>query len=306
MSTESPLTFWDPAGEALTAASFSQGRREIEEKFNFYETHPKRPLRNLLLCIGLIPLTAIFFALFPKVLQELLATENGVYLLILPFIPTWLYWRHIRKIQCDLIKMLIARQSEWLYSPKESRNRWSPLASRFSEFFQKGNEAQNVQDEFWGTAKGEKQNIPFYSSIFEYTVVTHGSKGRRHRTTYTKTIVGVKLNKTLAADFRLEPEGALMKFFNFFRRNEIDTESEEFNKSFAVFYKGEKMDKELGIIKALSPAVQVQLLELKKKEGPFSLLFRGDAALLMFDGQLLKKMHTNFFRSIQLDPRDSE
>src|SRR3989338_5122526 len=102
------------------------------------------------------------------------------------------------------------------------------------------------------------------------------------------------------------PEGAFIKFFNWFRKNEIETESAEFNSAFAVFYKGEKMERELDIIKVLSPAVQIKLLELKRSQGPFGIGFRGEVMFVVFRPNLFKKMRTNFFKKTELDPRDEE
>ena len=86
-------------------------------------------------------------------------------------------------------------------------------------------------------------------------------------------------------------------------KKEINTESSEFNKLFAVFYNGRKDQKALEIVKTLSPALQIKLVELSQKE-KFSLLFRNDIAIFMINGKLLPRMKTNFFRAIKLHPAD--
>jgi len=306
MEISKDFVFWDPAGEKIQQNSFQEDRKKLEEQYAKYQINPRLPLRNLVLFLLLIVAEIILLVAYPNISNSLLNARDGMYFLIIPVLPIIYYVYRIYALQRDLVKMLIAKEHGWIYAPNENSTHWMQFAAEFPDFFQKGNEGQNMQDEFWGKFKGTKQEVDFYSSIFEYKVVTHNSK-RRNVTIYRKTIFSLKLNKKIQADFRLEPEGLLEKFFNFFRRNkEINTEFAEFNKTFAVFYAGKKVEKELEIIKTLSPATQVKLLDLKKSEGPFSILFRGDTVIFMFDGMLLKNMYTNFFRKVELDSRDKE
>jgi hypothetical protein len=340
------------------------------------------------LCCIPIAIEVGLLILYPEILDFIFSSknsrgrssggDNGIYLLIIPFLPVFYYVHRVHKLQRDLIKLIIARVNGWIYSPEESPSRWGSFSSRFPELFLKGNKKQNLQDEFWGFYKttaitlvqaqaeamsavavpamvapvapiqapvptptatiapqvaanvnstpasptvykinvapvvsaapakiNTQQGVPFYSSVFEYTVESGGGR-RRHSTTYRKTVFALRLNKVIKADFRLEPEGIINKFLNFFRKKEINTESAEFNKTFAFFYGGQKVDSELEIVKTLSPAVQIKLLELKNKRGGFTILFRGDTVFVVFEGNLFKKMYTSFFKSIELDPRDHE
>ena len=47
-------------------------------------------------------------------------------------------------------------------------------------------------------------------------------------------------------------------------------------------------------------------IKLKKEESNPEIYFRNDTVLFLFDGRLLPKMKTNFFRRVDLDPRDQE
>ena len=248
---------------------------------------------------------ALFF--YPSILKLLFTGEGGgAYILILPVLPLIYYVYKIFNLQRDLIKLMIAKEHDWIYSPQESSGRWACLARKFPEFFRQGDQGQNLSDEFWGKFNSQKQMVYFWSGIFTYQKVFRAAKGKKRTTTYRQNALAIKLNKKIKADFRLVSENIFLSFLNFFRKKEIDTESAEFNKSFAVFYAGRKMENELDIIKVLSPAVQVKLLQLKNDEGKYSVLFRGEVAIFLFSGRLLKRMRANFFRKVELDPRDQE
>ncbi len=299
---------WDPAGETITLNTFHGVRQELEGKAKEYLENPSIPRRNLLLLLSPVGVMALGLLFVPGFLQGLLRIDegNGIFLLILPFVPAAVYIGKVFKLQRDLIKMLIAQKEGWIYSPSERAERWQMLVKKFPELFQKGNASRNFQDEFWGTTEYRGKPVHFWSGIFEYVVESTDSKGRRNRTTYRNNAFALQLRKQLKTDFRLAPEHIGMRILNFFRRKEIDTESAEFNQSFAVFYNGSKVDNQLEIVKTLSPSVQVRLLQMKERFGKFSLQFRDDTVMIVFPGRLLKRMKTNFFRQVAVDERDKE
>lgn len=319
---------WSPTGTHIRPDFYERECKELLEKFEKYRRNPNLPRRYLFFFALPVAAEIIFFILAPRILSGILQMQNGIFVPILPAIPLLIYVRHIRKLQTDLVKLMIARENKWIYSPRESPSDWSPLANRFPEIFLIGGGYQNMQDEFWGTV----QAISFYSGVFEYSVKgkniqrRYGARNWEYTKTETpqmednfarkfnyhmksknyKTVFALQLNKTLQTDFRLEPEGIVNKFLNIFRSGEIDTESAEFNKTFAVFYRGQKIEQELEIVKTLSPAVQIKLLELKKRRGGFTILFRDDTVIIAFDGNMFRHMHSNFFKKVELDPRDHD
>jgi hypothetical protein len=201
---------------------------------------------------------------------------------------------------------MIANRQGWHYCPAESHERWLRFAEAYPEIFQKGNKDQNLQDEFWGITEGQGHKADFWSGIFEYVIETEGDKGRKNRQTKHCNVFALRLSKVLKCDFCLRPESLGAKIRNWFTRKEIDTESADFNRNFAVYYNGKKVEEELEIIKTLSPSVQMRLIEMKEQFGKFTLLFRRDVVLISFNGRLLKRMRTNFFRQVAVDTRDSE
>lgn len=302
--------FWDPVGEIITKNRFKMSSDKIRNTFEQYKTNPNIPRRNLLFFSIPAILTILLVIVYPsilKVLADLGDDGDGIWILLIPLLPIAWYWRKIHKLQRDLAKMIIADGHGWIYNPDERRNRWMNLSSIYPELFKKGNKNQNFQDEFWGDFEGEKQRVDFWTGIFEYTTET-GSGKNRHQVTRQKTAIALKLNEKLKSDFRLEPNGFGSWIKNFFRGNKnIRTESSDFNKYFSVYYNGRKMEKQLEIVKTLSPSVQVRILQMAKEQGKFALQFRGETVIFVFDGLLLKKMKTNFFfRGVKLDPRDQK
>ncbi len=299
---------WDPVGETITLNTFSGIRKELEEKAQGYIENPSIPKRNLLL-LSIPIFVAVSATLFiPGFAIGVMSIDdgNGIFLFLLPFVPPVIYIGWVFKLQRDLIKMLIAQQEGWVYSPNERPNRWSKLVKKYPELLQKGDTDRNFQDEFWGMTEYQGKPVHFWSGIFEYVTESRDSKGRRSRTTHRQNVFAIQLRKKLQTDFRLVPEHFGHRLLHWFRRKEIDTESTAFNKAFAVYYNGEKVEKQLEIIKTLSPSVQMRLLQMRESFGKFSLQFRDDAVVIVFPGRLLKWMKTNFFRQVAVDVRDKE
>ncbi len=300
---------WDPVGKPMHHLLLSRKNEAIKKQFEDYEANPQKLKRNLFLLSIPALLTILVVVLFPKIIEGLASMGDdggGLGLLVLPFIPPFYYYRKVKNLQRDLVKYLIAKENKWIYNPGENYWHWSAFVARFPEFFRQGDERQNMQDEFWGKYKLEDQSIDFYAGIFEYTTVSLNRKGRTRRSQHYKNVFAIKLEKTLKSDFQLVPEHFGRKLLNFFWRQEIETESSEFNKTFSFIYNGKKDDKALEIVKTLSPAVQVQLINLSEKEKGLSVLLRGNVIIFMTNGRLIKRMKTNFFRSVALDPRDKE
>ncbi|QQS59109.1 hypothetical protein IPN35_06020 [Candidatus Peregrinibacteria bacterium] len=305
---------WDIIGEKITDGRFASSRKMLEEKLESYQKNPMSIRRNTILFAlpALITILAVIF--HPSIIGTLLNASDvdddgtGIYLLILPFVPIVLYIGYVLRVQRRLIKMLVAKTRNWVFSPDDRRERWQGLVQKYPEIFQKGNKDQNVQEEFWGSIFYEGKEMRFWMGVFEY-VVESNSRKSRSRTKHLNTVFALPLNKKLASDFRLEPEGIGLKILNsLFRRNEeIETESVDFNSAYAVFYNGKKLEKELEIVKTLSPSVQVRLVQLSKK-WKATILFRENAVLFSLKGRFLswRKMKTNFFRKIELDSRDQE
>ena len=303
-------SIWDPAGDSVYKNSFSSETKSLENRYNNHLKDPKylRKHRNKLLAFGVLGAAVILVLayFFPEYAFGKGDELRIIVFIAAPFIPYILYIKKIKDLQKDLVKLIIAKENHWTYSPKRRAYRWKVLKVKFPEIFNRGDESQNLQDEFWGNFKGDRRAVDFWTGIFEYTVVRRRSKGRKSRQVFIRNAFSFRLEKKLNTRFCLKPEKILSKIRNFFSTKEVETESTEFNKSFVFYYDGEKADNELDIMKTLSPAVQLKLLNLKKSEGNYSVLFCGDVVVFLFDGVLLKKMHTNFFEKVEVASQDKE
>lgn len=297
--------FWDPLGESIYQGKFSTDNTKLQKKYAYYLKHPKAPLRNLLLF--LIPvfllIGVIGYGPAREIFWDLISSgndDNSEGIIILPFIPAVIYYWRVRRLQIDLIKMLLADKFGWAYSSQQNTSRWKLLKTRFSEIFEKGNQRQYVEDEFWGVFEGN----PFWSALFHYEVRSGSGKSRTVRK-YNRTVFCLQLRKIVAASFHIQKDSG-MKFFRFFKGKSVDTESTEFNNQFDVYSSNKKVESPQKILEVLTPAVQMKLLELVRRNGKCEVLFKDDMVFFVFNGRPLKNMKTNFFKKVDISQKDQE
>ena len=300
---EEAPSVWDPLGEKVFLGKFQRSKKKLFETFRKYQENPNIPRRNaFFFSIPILILVAMGWYDYGIILSIISAGDgDGGILLTLPFAPLAWYVTKVFRLQRDLIKIIIAEKRKWIYSPDERKGRWMNFSTRFPRIFRKGNKGQNIQDEFWG----KFQEMNFWTGIFEYKE-RHGSGKNARDVTYRKTIFTMPLEKKLSTTFELVPEGITQKISDFFSSKDIDVESTDFNKKFTILYAGKKVEKQMDIVQLLSPSLQVRLLDLWKDQGKFSVLFQENIVLYSFEGNLLKKMKSNFFRKIALNPKDEK
>jgi hypothetical protein len=245
------------------------------------------------------------FGTISSLILTIIIGEPGI--VIFGLILFWAYYGAIigyyKNLAIDLVKAQIAKDNHWLYDPGHDNGKWRSLSQYFPEIFQKGNKSQYVEDQFWGVFDKNNKQTHFNTGRFSYTVESGSGKNRRS-TTYHKTYYIFSIPKNLKSRFFLYPENTFSKIGNFFSKKEINTESIEFNKTFAFSYNGQKGDKALHIVKTLSPAIQERLINLAKEKRNLSILFAHNTISFCFDGYMLNKTKTNFEKKIELAPED--
>jgi len=220
-------------------------------------------------------------------------------------IPAFMVAKKIFTFQTDVIKFLISEKKGWQYSPEKNRKRWKKIkaTSKFPQIFRKGNSNQVLSDEIFGAFPG-KNPVDFWQGIFTYEKKNKNINENRPIHCYRKDILAIRLSKKIRVSFALIHESVFHKFFNFFRSKEINVESVEFNRSFAVYYDGKRMKKENDIFSILSPTVQLHLVEMKRRMGEFSIYFIKDVCFFVFPNKFFPKMKTNFLWEARLHPAD--
>ena len=298
--------FWDPVGEVITENSFSGGKKDLKIELQNLKEDPKGLLKffllNFLVCaVGILLSYFLFF--YHKAIDK--GEVNWLFELRV-IIPLFLFFstftvipvlRHIFKIQKDAVRLLMAEKNGWQYSPGISFLRSSKVIEKFPQIsISKG----YLADEFFGTFPGNPP-VDFWQANISYKAKYTNKKNRLRILRHRGEMFAIHLLKKIKTSFAITGESNFLK-----NEKDINLESAEFNRNFSVYYNGKKCDKENDIFSTLSPSVQLNLLEIKKLSGNFSLFFQDDIAFFIFSNNFFPKMKTNFFKKAGLYPSDQE
>jgi hypothetical protein len=300
-------TFWD-ATNGLNLSRIKTNSLEIFSKYEKLKQDPKiisRQKRNGLI-IGILG-TIVSLALTPIMLMG--ADGDGFQLILFGIIISWAYYggvvSYYKNLAIDLVKAQIAKENHWLYDPEHDGAKWRQLSQYFPEIFQKGNKSQYVEDQFWGVFDKNSKQTHFNTGRFSYTIESGSGKNRSSKTYHNHYFI-FAIPKNLKSRFHLYPENFGNRISNFFSKKEINTESIEFNKTFAFSYDGQKGDKALHIVKTLSPAIQEKLINLAKEKKDTQILFAHNTITFCFQGYMLTKPKTDFQKELKLAPEDKK
>lgn len=288
-------SFWDPVGPTVTPATFRQAIEKLDKKLQSLREHPRRMLWIMrgLWIFGIVATLLLLAA--PLVFDTQHWNVDGR-IIIFFFAPALGYRAYIKKLQTDMVCHLFADQHGWVYNPDDSHVHWSALASAFPQIFRKGTGGQAVTDEFWGNVQIEGSSYAFWQAVFQFTV-----RQGKSSTTYHQEAIAFRLPRKIAATLVLTPE-----HFSFFGKDDLKVESSDFNKTFNISCPGMDGAKQQEVVRALSPAVQTGLLDLRKGRGAFSLWLQNEAIVFCFVKARPAATHTNFFKSVSIDPRDED
>ncbi|MFW6220211.1 MAG: hypothetical protein ACOC3X_00910 [Nanoarchaeota archaeon] len=284
---------WDPVN-GYYAVVVKQNCDKLEKKYEKLKNNPNKPRYVLGLFLVLIILS---------ILLCIFICFTFIFLLFILSIIFFIIYLNYKSIIKDLIKNKIAKDYGWFYDPYNSSFKWNILRRDIPEIFNKGNERQYVEDQFWGKFKHNGLDYDFYQGVFSYTHSSGHGKNKSSKTYNTHFFI-LKNHKQLNNEFLLYPNGFFSKFINFFSKKNIKTSSIEFNKSFAFTYNGKKIENQNDILNYINPKVQTLLIDIKKKKGSFSVLFKKDYTVFLFNGFLIKKLKTNFIKSIEIKQED--
>lgn len=286
-----PKNVWDPLN-AFTPLRIRENCAKLEASFerlqndsNFLGKFRMQTwLFGIFALLAGIGLSFLFNSLMPGI--------YGVMICIGSIVVSIIYLRNLSK---DLIKFGIAKKENWVYDPDVDTMRARDFILKFPEIFKKGTRNHEVEDQFWGTYK----KVEFHSGLFRY-VIQRGRDSTRVQTHY----YAIKMKSPLKQRFHLYPENFGSKLANLFTKKQISTESIAFNKAFAFSYDGKREEKALDIVATLTPAVQQQLVDLKRKKKLLEVLFTKDCIIFLFSGVLLKKLETNLAKSLEISKND--
>lgn len=281
-------TYWDPFNETIRSDTYSLHTQKLVEKAESYQRNPFSIKRNLYLLLLLgIMINVVCFALF--------RFESAILqVFIVSFVPVSIYYAIIRSFQENFILFLMSQQNNWVYNPDRDPKRYDKCRIFYPNFFDVGH-SQNIEDQLWGTLWGEKP-ISFWNCTFHY--VTGSGK---HQQSHNHTIVILRLYKAVPVNFDLR-RIILLNLTG----SDYKTESEEFNRIFSISMQSNRPDSKLQLLKVLSPSVQVRLIQLASLFPLAKIGFSGSQMILDFNGLIWKCKHTNFFKEVKVDARDTE
>jgi len=264
---------------------------DAQQEFNRLQANPNQ-LRLWLMAFIAVPMLAV-------------VAEIGTHgefpqnLLMLSFLPLFLYYIHFSVRANMLVKETIARQKGWIYSSVQDSARWVDLAAVYPTIFNKGDNSQNVSDEFWGSVALSNQAVPFWMSNFTYSI---GSG--KNRETYYYSVYAFPLPKVVGSNFQLEPRSSLgAELGQLFSGQAIKTEWVDFNKAFVIEYNGLRSQDGPQIFETLNPIIQEKIMALHQGIGDFSLIFTGAVMIVQLHTQI-KPVYTNLMWKMAIDPRD--
>ncbi len=300
--------FWDPAGFVPSVDDAASNASKDYAKYLYLRKYPSVIWKWLGIFIG-----CFVFLFFLFVFLDLFFVN--FLLVILFFIFLFAAFSNLRKVQRSVVKIEVANENNFLFLKESSAQRWKKYKDLYPEIFNRGDDSQRVEDCFWGIVDVGKSKVSFVSGIFHFVTVSYDSRGRQSRHPYWFNFFIAKLPSEINSRFFLYPEGVFSKIKNFFSKKKVHTSSVDFNKTFAFKYKGKKSEKELDILKVLSPRVQEELLRLnaykrksfgffKRKTSGISVLFTRDSVVFFMPGKVIKKGKTNFLKSPSINEAD--
>lgn len=297
--------FWDPV-ETLNIQTIRKNAAEVEVKIENLKKNPGQINKNLsiIFVLGLLICSVIIYLFY---ISELLFRKNGLnfpFMIISIFASIFMGVRaYYILLTKDLVKLEIAKKKGWIYNPNHDQTKYESLIAYFPETFTKGNQNQYIEDQFWGLTLIGNNYHYFYTGVFYYEIV-NGSGKNRKVTPYTTHYFIFPLKKDINARFHLFPENAGSIITNWFTKKEINLESNEFNKTFAFTYDGEKGKKAQEIVKTLTPIMQEKLINLYKQKGGCEILFARTAVVFLFENDILNNIKTDFKKNSEINSDD--
>lgn len=204
----------------------------------------------------------------------------------------------------DFLKLKIAKENNWLYSPQKDKNLQKDLAQIAPDIFRRGNTMKKwVEDQYFGKFKVKNKEIPFHFGNFYYEIES-GSGENKKTIPYRKHFFAFKLNKLINNKFLVRHENFSSKIGNIITKKDIDLESIEFNKNFVFNYRTNKQEVQREILKIFKPSLQLKFLELKKKKNKVEVLFDNDCIIFLFNGFLIKNFKTDITKELRIKQED--
>lgn len=284
-------TFADPLNDHITESSFADEREKVVKQIKDLRAHPY--VAKVLLAASIL-LTLFCIHLYFTV------KDFDYSFILFSLTPTIIIIGYIYTLQNAAIWYLLCEKHNWVFNPEKNFERPERLAKLFPDIFNRGllnkdgkekkdNEKYtSLHNQVWGKI-GTGESINFWSCIFHSDQHSSGSG------LYDQTAFVIELDDFIPVSFSLFRKG---------EKSTIQTESVEFNKLFKIKSHEDNNTTEQQIIKALSPSVQVRLIDFANKFSLDCIAFQDKYMVILFEGKVWEAKHTNFYKNVTIDERD--
>lgn len=298
-TADDPESYWDPVAPGSVkdkVKECEESNRHMIEQFEFDKLYAER--NRYVIGLFALVITLMWAVSYRSFLRGDLSSSTVSYaVLALGVMVVAAYYLYVREHEKSLLELAVAEEYGWLYDSGESNIKWAELVVEYPEIFRKGNIDRKIGNQFWGVFEGN----PFWSARFIYAQ-SHGNDDERSY--HVETVYAFRLPRVAAHDFVLVPQNIWLER-EARTGNGLTTESNEFNRLFHIDYAGDTGSVGADILQVLSPDAQEKLIAFRRNAGPFSMIFRGDRMVVDFACESLMR-HTDFFRSVAIDPKDKE
>ena len=288
-------TYWDPVEGQIPQNKFDQSNKKYLDFYQKYINRPKLIKYRVYFTITLIII--ISASSFIGIFIFEMKTGYLIISFILLILSTFTI-RNLTYFNDPIVFLTIAKKNGWLYNKFATKNKVELFKKKFPRLFLKGSRYK-ITDEFFGKINFLNISTDFYFSIFEYKI-QHGKK----TLIYKNNLLAFNNSMKTKYNFTIAPQDLQGSFRDYFSDADIKTESRKFNKRFSIYYNGTKEKNENEIIKLLTPAVIIKLIEIKNRYGDFYLIFGPELVIFVFTKNLLYINHTDFTKNIEIDQRD--
>ena len=190
---------------------------KVLAKFDYLKKHPNKPKKDVR--IAYIISTILFF--FLGWIAILVNKSDGYFIIALCLGPVAYVYGYYKSLGKDLLKIQIATANDWFYDPNKDKSKWKSLKNSFSEIFNRGDNSQFIEDQFWGNIGRNMKTFNFYSGLF--TFYRHEGSGKRRRNQrYENHFFAIKLDKKLNSRFHLYPESFFSNGFGLFKKKDVN------------------------------------------------------------------------------------
>ncbi len=301
------MSVWSPVEIDFSKISFEEDIASLKKKESFI----KRYYYGFIAGIIVVLMSSFLW----------LAINQFPFFILFIILSFFLFvWLHasILSLKKGLIKLKVAEKNKWVYSPARSTYLFSLFSQRFKRFFYEETSTLRsrrytpfFEHVFWGAFDKQTNSYDFMAGDFNYYVERSSGKDRSI-VRYTDHFFIVRMRTDIKGEFRLYSKNIASRITNFFFKQNIVTESIDFNNSFSFSYQNNDSETKVDIMSVLSPVVIEDLVSFYKVKagtarsmGGARILFEQECIVFTAPGSLLPNKKGLRLSSLDVSEEDT-